>query len=265
MDKYLTFAGTQPVFLGDIDFMQDAVKQAVLLLIRSIANDSGATPNVILQGLGFSNPDAEHISWTDGVVALNGEILPIASATISGQPTDALYFHVVSTTSGSRTFKDGQTHDCFETRVATIDTDSEDGIAVASVPRLGQRLIDVELTSTNINSDNITQGRLARKDAIWSMGIALMLSAGDNSIEGSVTFGPSEGVTLEMVNSIRQMDVLCPVVVTAPRLGDDAYGFVCCQIRPSILHPTITLTFSGASQITLTSSSTARIDLVLPF
>ncbi len=264
MDKYLTFAGTQPVFLGDIDFMQDAVKQAVLLLIRSIANDSGAAPNVILQGLGFSNPDAEHISWTDGVVALNGEILPIASATITGQPTDALYFHVVSTTSGSRTFKDGQTHDCFETRVAMIDTDSEDGIAVASVPRLGQRLIDVELTSTNINSDNITQGRLARKDAIWSMEIALMLSAGDNSIEGSVTFGQAQGVTQEIANSIRNMDVLCPVVVTAPRPGDNAYGFVCCQIRPS-LGATITLTFTGASQITLVSPSTAKIALVLPF
>lgn len=263
MNRFLTFAGTQPVFLGDIDFMQDAARQGMTLLLRSLANDGQESPNVILEGLTFSVPSVGQISWTAGVVALAGEILPIAAGTLSRQSTDVLYFHVVSTLSGSRTFKDGQTHECYETRAVTIDLDSTDGVEVASVPRLYHRPADVNLASDNVVGDFITVARLLRKDSMWSIRMNLVLASGTNSVTGSVTFGVANGVTQEIAASIRECTVLCPIVVFTPYTGT-SYGFVQCRISTDVPNAIITLTLSNATDITLTGSSDGELSAVIP-
>lgn len=131
MNKFLTFPGKQPVYLGDIDFMQTAVGQAFSNLLKNITGRSDA--NGILHGvvISFLNNSA---TWTAGVVSLGGEILPVDAGTIGGITT-GLYFDIVSTSSGSRTFGDGVSHDCWETRKATLTTTATD-YPLASVPRI---------------------------------------------------------------------------------------------------------------------------------
>ena len=132
MNKYLTFAGQQPVYLGDIDFMQTAVGQAFANLLQHITGRSDA--NGILSGCEISFA-LNTVSWTDGVVALDGEILPISAGLLVITPGDDLYFDIVSTTSGSRTFGDGDSHDCFESREATI-TNVATSFPRSDVPRI---------------------------------------------------------------------------------------------------------------------------------
>lgn len=131
MNKFLTFYGLQPVYLGDIDFMQTAVGEAFANLLKHVTGRSDA--NGILSGvvISYLNNSA---TWTAGVVSLGGEILPVEEGVI-GNVTGGLYFEVVSTTDGSRTFGNGETHDCWETRKATLTT-TETDYPLTSVPRI---------------------------------------------------------------------------------------------------------------------------------
>ena len=131
MNKFLTFYGKQPVYLGDIDFMQTAVGEAFANLLKHVTGRSDA--NGILSGvvISYLNNSA---TWTAGVVSLGGEILPVEEGVI-GNVTGGLYFEVVSTTDGSRTFGNGETHDCWETRKTTPAT-TETDYPLTSVPRI---------------------------------------------------------------------------------------------------------------------------------
>ena len=155
MNKLLTFSGAQPIYLGDIDFLQDASAQMETCLARALMGDGSNTLNAILQGVEFSYGSGL-ISWTAGVVVLNGEILPIAAGSISGAQGDLIYFHVSSVLSGNRIFKDGESHQCWDTRTATISKTAQGGIPVSSTPRYitnaslirknGLYFIDLQLT-----------------------------------------------------------------------------------------------------------------------
>lgn len=259
MNNYLTWAGTQPVYLGDIDFMQDAVKQAVLLLIRSMANDADATPNVILQGVDFAASTAYQLTWTDGVVVLDGEILPISAGSLPRESGDVPYFHVVSTTSGSRTFKDGQTHDCFETRVATIDMNSADGVAVASVARLPHISSNVTLSSTTATGDFITGADLRRKSDAWYLYMYISVASGENVVAGTVTFNAANGVTREIYDSIDEGGF--PVIIAVP--SATKYANAWCRIHKAA-NLTITLEIMGSTSITMSESAAAVINTVIP-
>lgn len=132
MNKFLTFPGKQPVYLGDIDFMQTAVGQAFSNLLKNITGRADA--NGILHGvvINYQNNSA---TWTAGVVSLGGEILPVDAGVVGGISSEGLYFDIVSTAGGSRTFGDGESHSCWETRKATLVTTATD-YPLASVPRI---------------------------------------------------------------------------------------------------------------------------------
>ena len=116
MDKFLTFPGKQPVYLGDIDFMQSAVGSAFVNLMKAWIGDDDA--NAILTGCEISAQN-NLVYWTAGVVAVEGEILPVAAGSLASQGGQ-LYIDIVSSTDGSREFGDGSEHDCWEIRVATF-------------------------------------------------------------------------------------------------------------------------------------------------
>ena len=121
MNRLLTFAGQQPLYLGDIDFMQDAVLEAMKNLV--VALTGNAEGNAILSGVEISY-SAGTLSWTAGIVSVAGEILPIAAGDMAGSESSELYVKIVSELSGDRTFKDGQSHKCWEKRSATLSTGS---------------------------------------------------------------------------------------------------------------------------------------------
>lgn len=105
MNKYLTFPGQQPVYLGDIDFLQESVRSAFLMLLKGLTGQE--KPNCILQ---------QATSEADGVICLDGEIMPYKAYT--GSMLGNYYYEVVSTYGGERVFKNGETHSCYETRYA---------------------------------------------------------------------------------------------------------------------------------------------------
>lgn len=112
MDKFLTFPGIQPVYLNDIDFMQESVREAFRLLLQGLTGLE--TPNCILLAPTESR---------DGVICFEGEILPYKF--YSGVISRNLCLRIESSYSGSRTFKDGATRDCYESRyVVGYDGDS---------------------------------------------------------------------------------------------------------------------------------------------
>lgn len=161
MNKILTFPGTQPIYLGDVDFMQNAGGSLSTALARALANADSDTFSAILQGVEITALSSEQVQYGDGIVALNGEILPVTGDTISISSSAPLYFHIVSVLSGSRTFKDGVSRDCYETRSVIVNGVSEGGIAVASVPRLYHRPDDV------IYSFDSPSSAVYRKNGFW--------------------------------------------------------------------------------------------------
>lgn len=172
MNKLLTFSGAQPIYLGDIDFLQDASAQMETCLARALMGDGSNTLNAILQGVEFSYGSGL-ISWTAGVVVLNGEILPIAAGSISGAQGDLIYFHVSSVLSGNRIFKDGESHQCWDTRTATISKTAQGGIPVSSTPRYTRD--DYYKWNGDITSDYITNASLIRKNGLYFIDLQLTL------------------------------------------------------------------------------------------
>lgn len=105
MNKFLTFPGIQPIYLGDIDFLQDSVRQAFRQLLVGLTGSD--TPNCILK---------KATATVDGVICLDGEIMPYKAYT--GTNTGTYAYDVVSAYSGTRQFKNGETHECYEERYA---------------------------------------------------------------------------------------------------------------------------------------------------
>lgn len=105
MNKFLTFPGIQPIYLGDIDFLQDSVRQAFRQLLVGLTGSD--TPNCILK---------KATATVDGVICLDGEIMPYKAYTGTNIGTYA--YDVVSAYSGTRQFKNGETHECYEERYA---------------------------------------------------------------------------------------------------------------------------------------------------
>ena len=130
MDKFLTYPGKQPVYLGDINFMQSSVREAFEYLMKSYTGRADA--NAILFGCEITYAQ-NLVSWTAGVVCLSGEILPIeAGSSSAGTP---YYFDIRVTAGGQRTMGDGSTKSCWEERAATI-TNSVTDYPVASIKRV---------------------------------------------------------------------------------------------------------------------------------
>lgn len=132
MNKILTFQGQQPLYLGDIDFASAAVRDAFKQLLKGLTGDDSA--NAILQGV-VGLAGSSSVTFSKGVVSIDGEILPVEVSTVSGYLSDTFYLRIKSAYSGARTFKDGESHQCWETRTVEVTRDETD-YPLASFPRL---------------------------------------------------------------------------------------------------------------------------------
>ena len=127
MNKFLTFQGIQPVYLGDIDFLQDSVRQTFRQLLVGLTGSD--TPNCILK---------KATATVDGVICLDGEIMPYKAYT--GTIIGAYGYDVVSAYSGTRQFGHGETHECYEERYAQEKVDPSGPYIPTFVELLSQRL-----------------------------------------------------------------------------------------------------------------------------
>lgn len=123
MNKYLTFPGQQPVYLGDIDFLQESVRSAFLMLLKGLTGQD--KPNCIL---------VRATEEVDGVICLDGEIMPYKAYT--GGMIGSYTYKVVSSYDGSRVFKNGETHACYETRYAQAEL----GMMTGALPTFDELL-----------------------------------------------------------------------------------------------------------------------------
>ncbi len=188
MNRLLTFAGQQPIYLGDLDFLQDATKNSLMCLARALMNEGSDTLNAILQGVEISQ-NANYIQWTDGVVVLNGEILPISAGSVRGTLAQTpLYFHIEVAEDGSRTFKDGVSRSCWAIRTATIKAESIGSVAyVDDVQRLHVPYEDVVFEGSSA-SENITSAKLVNKRGFWCIDAHVSLPSGSYTLIGSISF-----------------------------------------------------------------------------
>lgn len=155
MDKFLTFDGEQPIWLDDFNFMYDSVKDAITQVVHAITRSD--EPTCILYGCELTY-EGNTMSWTDGIVMLSGEILPVKAGTINngGNQDLPLYFNVVETyePEGERLFKNGERHNCYQKRHVTISDDDND-YYIYEISRLEDLLHEEEhlLYSNNETGD----------------------------------------------------------------------------------------------------------------
>ena len=122
MDKFITHAGQQPIFLGDIDFFDKTVRDAFSKTIKAMTRGEDCA---ILWGCERNQSSSAgriNLQWTDGIVMLSGEILPIEAGTASGTAQNGFNF-IVETSydeTGRRQMRTGNEVDCYEIRKATI-------------------------------------------------------------------------------------------------------------------------------------------------
>lgn len=166
MDKFLTYPGKQPVYLGDINFMQSAARDAFQNLMKAYTGRADA--NAIIYGVDITYA-LNSISWTAGVVCIAGEILPIEAGILtSGSP---YYFDIVSTAGGQRTMGDGTTKSCWEERAATITSTVTD-YPISSFKRISP----VDTASARVHSFDGVVNRDDRYARLVNCGGAFMLS-----------------------------------------------------------------------------------------
>ena len=177
MNKLLTFTGAQPIYLGDIDFTQSANAQMVTCLARALMGEGSNTLKGILQGVILTRT-AETTSWTAGVIVWDGEILPVESGSLSVAQSETLYFQKVSVLSGSRIFKNGESHSCWETRSATITTATTGAVSMSQFPRLQNGQAQQIYTGSSIDSNYITGGALALKNGLFFIRVDLDATSG---------------------------------------------------------------------------------------
>lgn len=161
MNKFLTFQGKQPLYLGDIDFASDAIRTTFSQLLSALLGTD--SPNAVLLGVEPFQVD-QLIKFSAGIVCIDGELLPVevSDVGIAGSVTGPFYLQIKSTYSGGRTFEGGGQHDCWETRTVEVTTE-ETEYPLADFQRfrggLGPR--------TWMYIDGSTSFNLARTGLMW--------------------------------------------------------------------------------------------------
>ena len=256
MNKFLTFAGSQPVYLGDIDFMQNAAGAAFTQLVRALMDSADGTLNAILQGV-ESNTNGNNVTISPGVVVLNGEVLPFEGTTIN--PPSTLYFHVESTLSGERTFKDGNTHDCYETRKAIINTTSEGGILFTSVPRYHVPSDDKVYVQTSVTGF-VTDAKLVRKSGLWFLDAVLNVPHNSSGTSATIIFSGLISAHMASISEIIKFSA--PAVLYNETDGDLVQPLVCQFIKTGANAVTVYLFFPGDEQL---AHGTGNCSVQVPF
>lgn len=203
MNKFLTYQGQQPLYLGDIDFASEAVRDAFAQLLKGLTGSDSA--NAILRGV-VGTIHNNNVVFSAGIVSIDGEILPVeANAGINGNLSDTFYLRVKSTYGGSRTFLDGETHDCWETRSVEVTKDVTD-YPIASFRRLtggfGSQRWHYEQGGEDFN--------LVRTGLVWLVTIkrTAMTSAEEHFFEVNVP-----GIQSNDLLSFPTVDTLVPATV----------------------------------------------------
>ena len=261
MDKFLTYPGKQPVYLGDINFMQAAARDAFENLMKAYTGLSAA--NAILYGVELTYA-LNTVSWTAGVVCIAGEILPISAGMTSA--AGPYYFDIVSVAGGQRTFGDGATHSCWEERSATI-TAAETDYPISGFKRISP--VDTATARVH-NFDGIVNldDRYAR---LVNCGGAFMLSlrrpplaeAVATLFQGDVSdLTDGELAKFSASNAPSKMMAMCVIDAAGTEYAGNLYGEV--EITWAIVSGKLQITVSRIGTTISGISAPQEIHATLP-
>lgn len=118
MNKFLTYPGGQPIFLGDITFLDNAYRDALKNIVTGLTGNSAA--NAILSGT--ISKSGNLLSWTALVIAFKGEIFYVQAGSLASSLSS--YYVTVNTSTpdedGERQFENGVQYNVYEYRTAAI-------------------------------------------------------------------------------------------------------------------------------------------------
>jgi len=120
MNKLLTYTGGQPFNLEDLNFMDEAIRETFVGLLKGFLDT-----NYIISGCGVTEVAANGlISYTcsQGWIFLNNEIRRVEAHSISGSENEICYFteNNYFDPLGNKNFKDRIPRDCYEIREAHL-------------------------------------------------------------------------------------------------------------------------------------------------
>lgn len=127
MNKFLVYEGNQPVWLNDLEYMQQATQEALKGIVTAVC-DTEAT--VILSGVDVTVRSADsgtEYIVTAGWMAINGEILPVKASTLTVSTGATMYWRIVSEKKQNVTLGNGQEVQIYEERYVTLTDIMPDG------------------------------------------------------------------------------------------------------------------------------------------
>lgn len=142
MNKLLISEGGQPLYLDDLDFMQNAFAESMKGLISTYGN-------VILSGCEIQLPISiagkpTTYRWEKGYMAIGGEVYLVEEGSFSGAMNASLYWKVVSTEGQNEVFENSSEHNVYQYRKVVLTDTVEAADVYVSVH--GMKTVD-ELTS----------------------------------------------------------------------------------------------------------------------
>lgn len=112
MNKLLFSEGGQPLYLDDLNYLQNSLADS----IKGLASPFG---DVVLSGCVISSADNK-TSWTTGYLVILGEIYKVEAGSINKSAPPALYWKVVRTNEQLETFEDNSENYIYQTGKATL-------------------------------------------------------------------------------------------------------------------------------------------------
>ena len=117
MNRFITHTGRQPIWLDDINFMQDSVSGEVAKLVNGLTDNNDT---VILSGIDKVVSNG-YVSYTSGIIAINGELLSVDRALFNGDGDYRFAVNDIADNAGDRTLVDtGNDVECYIIRSAVI-------------------------------------------------------------------------------------------------------------------------------------------------
>lgn len=140
MNKLLFSQGGQPVYLDDLDFLQQTMRESLSYFLQAFGD-------CILSGCEFTRTDNNSISWTEGVISYKGELfkVPAGSGASNSLLQSGIAVSILRTPAEKRVFGDGTEHDTRELGTAQFTVKFQPGREEVFIypPFTGNRFADV--------------------------------------------------------------------------------------------------------------------------
>lgn len=180
MDRLLTFEGRQPIWLDDIDFLQDSFAGEIARLVEGLVPMSRIPDVVILKGCEKAQVSTGVQKFNAGIIYCKGEILRVDASSVQLAQLYSFKIYQETDPAGDRILQDTEeTVSCYQKRSAAIvasNTDSTNMYLYNNAVRLSDLLENKYGIAENVlyvgggESNNATSHfKLVRNDSSFTL------------------------------------------------------------------------------------------------